>query len=80
MGSVSILCINVNVTIKFDANADANIDIDAKCERTLSIVVSSGGSCLACTINVFLIIFLVWSLDVVDLLGCACCLFKCTTL
>ena len=36
MGSVRILCINVNITIdtmlKFDANADANVDFDAKCE------------------------------------------------
>ena len=38
MGSVPILCINVNITIdtklKFDANADANSDFDTKCERT----------------------------------------------
>ena len=39
MGSVPILCINVNVVIDtmltFDANADVNVDFDAKCERTL---------------------------------------------
>ena len=38
MGSVPILCVNVNVMIdtmlKFEANADVNVEIDAKCERT----------------------------------------------
>ena len=37
VGSISILCINVNVItdtmLKFDANTDANVDFDAKCER-----------------------------------------------
>ena len=40
VGSVLILCVNVNVIIdtllKFDANADANVDYGAKCERTLT--------------------------------------------
>ena len=38
MGSVPILCINVNITIdtmlKFDANAEASVNVDAQCERT----------------------------------------------
>ena len=33
MGSIPILCININITmdtmLKFDANADANVNIDA---------------------------------------------------
>ena len=39
MGSVPILCINVNITIdtmsQFDTKADANINIDALCEMAL---------------------------------------------
>ena len=42
MGSVPILCVNVNITIetmlKFDANADAYVNIDAQCEQTLSYI------------------------------------------
>ena len=45
MGSVHILCVNVNVTIdtmlNFDANTDTMIDVDAKCEQTLMY---SGGT------------------------------------
>ena len=40
MGSIPILCINVNVPIdtvvKFDTKEDANVDIEAKSERNLS--------------------------------------------
>ena len=40
MGSVPILCVNINIIVdtilKFDAdaNADAKVDVDAKCEWT----------------------------------------------
>ena len=44
MGSVPILCMNVNITIdtmlKFDANAQANVDVDAKCDGPLPFAVS----------------------------------------
>ena len=40
MGSILILCVNINVTIdtmlKFDENADANVNADDKCEGTLT--------------------------------------------
>ena len=42
MGSVHILCVNVNVTIysmlNFDPKTDSNIDVDTKCEWILCIV------------------------------------------
>ena len=41
MGSIPILCININIIIdtmlKFDANADANVNIDDQCKRTLTV-------------------------------------------
>ena len=41
MGSIPILCVNINITIhamlKFDANADGNVNIDAQCERTFKL-------------------------------------------
>ena len=49
MGSIPILCVNINITIdtmlKFDANAGTDVNIDAQCEQTLSIVmiIAKGG-------------------------------------
>ena len=47
MGSVHILCVNINFIVdtilKFDvdANADAKVDVDVKCERILTYKNSS---------------------------------------
>ena len=34
IGSIPILCINVNITIDTMLDFDANVNTDAKCERT----------------------------------------------
>ena len=40
MGSVPILCVNINVSKDTMLKFDANTDVDAKCERILSVNVT----------------------------------------
>ena len=41
MGSIPILCININITIdtmlKFDSNVETNFYTDAQCERNFRV-------------------------------------------
>ena len=36
IGSISILCVNINITIDTMLNFDANVHTDALCERTFN--------------------------------------------